>query len=158
MFRLGVILWLILLSLPGKADQSKVYLLGGFNYRGTPVTMAVLLFDKQVTDVEQCREYVDKRVRGKPYERAYYRHFVGPQRQGVSIFRRYSCLKISHKIKPWEERSFYSYVYLVDLRNGHSFTSFPNLDRCWASIRKEPLKHSSKLFCAKMSQELPNIN
>ncbi|MDO6562845.1 hypothetical protein Q4488_05550 [Amphritea sp. 1_MG-2023] len=136
------------------ADQSEIYLLGRFTYKGTPVSKAVLLADKRVTELEQCRDFVRYQIRGNQRGINYYRHHIRAQRKGVNIFPHYACIQTDLRVSEWNDYDFYDKVYLIDLRGGQRFTRYKDTNSCWAAIRKEPDKHSKKLFCAKMSQTL----
>ncbi len=152
MLRKWMLLGLLLVAQPLLADSSRIYLLGGFTYKGTPVTKAVLLEDKRVTTLEQCQDFARFQIRGSERGKNYYRHYVQIERQGVNIVPRYTCLETNLEVSPWNDHDFYKQIYLIDLRKGHKFTSFKDTNSCWSSIRKDPDKHSRKLFCAKMSQ------
>ena len=157
MFRITALLGLILLSLNALAEQNKVYLLGVFNYKGTPISMAGLFYDPKVKNVETCKAYV-KQLRGfhefgvEPLD--LYRTLEAPKRSGVYIFKYYICIDNGLEGTLWNERDFYRYTYLIDQRNGLRFAEYPSLNSCWAAIRKDPQKNTSKLFCAKMNQRL----
>ncbi|WP_299195987.1 hypothetical protein [uncultured Amphritea sp.] len=148
----GVLLGLLLVSQLTFADSSEIYLLGEFTYKGTPISKAVLLEDKRVTELEQCRDFVHYQIRGTERGKNYYRHYIRAQKTGVNIVPRYTCIQTRMKVSEWNDHDFYDKVYLIDLRDGLQFTRFEDTNSCWAEIRKDPDKHTKQLFCAKMSQ------
>lgn len=154
MLRYMACLLMVFVSLSARADD-KIYLLGAFNYKGTPVTLAGLFYDPKVKDLQTCQAYI-RQLRGIYGEERMilYRALEAPQRSGVYIFKYYRCIQDDLSANRWNERDFYRYVYRVDLRDGYSFTRYDNLDSCWKSMRDDPQKHTSKLFCAKMNQRL----
>ena len=154
MFRKWILMGFLLMSQPLLADQSRVYLLSSFTYKGTPITKAVILEDKRITSLEQCQDFVRFQIRGNERGKNYYRHYVKIERQGVNIVSRYTCIETTLNISQWNDHDFYKWIYLIDLRKGYKFTAFEDTNSCWASIRKDPDKHSRKLFCAKMSQKV----
>ncbi|SEQ86825.1 hypothetical protein SAMN03080615_03051 [Amphritea atlantica] len=150
----GVLLATLLASPMALAQQPEIYLLGEFTYKGTPISKAVLLEDKRVTDLEQCRDFVHYQIRGTERGKNYYRHYIRAQKTGVNIVPRYTCIQTRMKVSEWNDHDFYDKVYLIDLRDGLQFTQFEDTNSCWAAIRKDPDKHTKKLFCAKMSQSI----
>lgn len=154
MLKQGVLLGMLLASPLASAEQSGIYLLGEFTYKGTPISKVVLLEDKRVKDLEQCRDFVRYQIRGTERGKNYYRHYIRAQSTGVNIVPRYTCIKTRLKVSEWNDYDFYDKVYLFDLRKGLRFTQFEDTNSCWAGIRKDPDKHSKKLFCAKMSQSI----
>lgn len=154
MFRYIACILVVMVSLTARAEE-KIYLLGAFNYKGTPITLAGLFYDPKVKDLETCKAYI-RQLKGIYGEERMilYRALEAPQRSGVYIFKYYRCIQDDMTVSRWNERDFYRYVYRVDLRDGYSFTRFDNLDKCWKSMRKDPQKHTSKLFCAKLNQRL----
>ncbi|MBU2965051.1 hypothetical protein Q4508_09720 [Amphritea sp. 2_MG-2023] len=149
----GVLLGL-LMSQCTFAAETEIHLLGRFTYKGTPVSQAVILTDKRVTGLEQCRDFVRYQVRGTERGKNYYRHYIRAQRKGINIVTHYTCIETSLQVSRWNAHDFYDKVYLVDLRNGQRFTRYADTNSCWAAIRKDPDKHSRKLYCAKMNQTL----
>lgn len=144
------------LLLPGLvlADQKQLYLLGNFTYKGTPVTHAILFRDDRVESLEECQDFVRNQVRGTSRGKNLFRHYIRELPKGISIHPNYTCFETTMAVSRWSPRDFYKHIYLIDLRNGVSFTPFPDTNSCWASIRKERKKHSTQLFCARMNQRL----
>lgn len=157
MIRYAVLICMMLLSMRIVADDNKIYLMGVFNYKGTPISMAGLFYDSEVKDVETCKAYV-RQLKGyhefgsEPL--SLYRTLEEPKKSGVYIFKYYICINDGTEGTVWNGRDFYRYTYLVDQRNRLKFTEFPSLNSCWKSIRRAPEKNTSKLFCAKMNQRL----
>ncbi|WP_417223944.1 hypothetical protein [Amphritea sp.] len=150
----GILLGLLLVSQLTFAAGSDVYLLGRFTYKGTPVSKAVILSDKRVTELEQCRDFVRYQIRGSEQGKKYFRGYERFHKKGLNIVPHYTCIETTLKISEWNEYDFYDKVYLIDLRGGKRFTRYPDTNSCWSAIRQDPDKHSRKLYCAKMSQTL----
>lgn len=157
MIRKGFIFLCLFYVSSAIASPEQVYLLGSFTVNGSPVTTAIILKDKRISDLDKCWDFVHNHVRGKERGRNYFRHYIRQQPRGVNIQPRYYCFTSNVKIPTWNDKDFYNHVYLIDSRNKLMFTRFDSTNSCWGSIRKEPEKHTSKLYCAKMSQDLSEL-
>lgn len=151
-------LWLVGLAAiglaqAGQAGDNRIHLVGNFNIRGTPFSEAILLQDPRIQSLAQCWEFVHLQVRGSSRDRNYFRHYIRSQKQGINIQPHYACIESDLAISLWDPRAFYANTYLIDLRNGASFTAVDDINSCWAILNKaDMLQKNSKLFCAKMSQ------
>lgn len=152
--RIGIVFLTLLLCQSAFGIENRVYLLAGFNFKGSPVNLAALLFDPQVRSLSQCQDFINYKVRGTSRGKNFYRHYVVPRKDGAHIVPRYRCLETDRNIPRWIDRDFYKHIYLIDLQSTPIFTAFDSLNSCWAAIRNEPGKHSAKLYCAKMNQLL----
>ncbi|WP_261843849.1 hypothetical protein [Aliamphritea ceti] len=137
-----------------RAEGSKVYLLGNITIRGTPVTLSVLLHERKITDLADCEAFLQKNARGSVADQQLYRHHIRQQKAGITLKPYYRCIESEQDISRWDSRGFYKYIYLVDMRNGLSFTRFEDTNSCWAAMRNESDKHSESLFCTKMNQTI----
>ncbi len=137
-----------------RAEASKVYLLGNITIRGTPVTLSVLLYERQITKLSDCQAFLKKNARSSVADQQLYRHHIRQQKAGITLKPHYRCIESARDISRWDPRGFYKYIYLVDMRDGLNFTRFDDTNSCWAAIRNETDKHSESLFCAKMNQSI----
>lgn len=151
---LCVLLLMSLFTAALRAAESKVYLLSNFTIRGTPISKTLLLHEAEITRLEDCQAFLHKHLRKDVADNELYRHHIRESTTGVNLVPRYHCIESSLNISRWDDRAFYKYIYLIDLRDTPVFTRFEDTNSCWAAIRNEADKHSEQLFCGRLSQRI----